>query len=57
VRGEFLFHSVSKLHRHPSELNLTLDEIMEVIWAGREIDKLEDERYLAIIKGLAGRVL
>lgn len=57
MRGEFLFHSISKLHKHPSELDLTLDEIMEVIWAGREIDKMEDERYLAIIKGLAGRVL
>jgi hypothetical protein len=29
----------------------------EVIWAGREAEKLENSRWEALIKGLAGRVI
>jgi hypothetical protein len=55
--GELLYHSVVRLGRHPSELDLTLSETYDVIWAGREAEKLENQRWEALIKSLAGRVL
>jgi hypothetical protein len=57
VTGEILYHSVNRLGRHPSELDLTLGEMYDVVWAGREADKVENQRWEALIKSLAGRVL
>jgi hypothetical protein len=45
------------LGRHPVEVDLTLSEMFDVIWAGREMDKVENQRWEALIKSLSGRVL
>lgn len=57
VAGEFLYYAVNRLGRHPSEMNLTMSEMYDVIWAGREGDRAENSRWEALIKSLAGRVL
>ena len=57
MTGEFLYHSVVRLGRHPSELDLTLHEMYDVIFAGREAEKIENSRWEALIKSLAGRVI
>lgn len=36
-----LFYSVKYLHRHPSELNLTLDQMAEVAYIADEIEKTQ----------------
>jgi hypothetical protein len=36
-----LYYSVKYLHRHPSELNLTLDQMAEVAYIGDELDKVQ----------------
>jgi len=55
--GEFLFYSVNRLGRHPAETDLTLSQMFDVIWAGREADKMENRRWEMLAKSLAGRVL
>jgi hypothetical protein len=58
MTGEFLYHSVTKLGRHPSELTEYSPSMMaDVIWAGREAEKMENSRWEALIKSLAGRVI
>jgi proteasome lid subunit RPN8/RPN11 len=57
MSGEFLYHSVTKLGKHPSEVDLSLSQMADVIWAGREAEKVENSRWEALIKSLAGRVI
>jgi hypothetical protein len=57
MTGEFLYHSVNKLGRHPSELDMSVSEMADVIWAAREAEKVENSRWEALIKSLAGRVI
>lgn len=57
MAGEFLYYAVNRLGRHPSEMDLTMSEMYDVIWAGREGDRAENSRWEALIKSLAGRVL
>jgi hypothetical protein len=58
MTGEFLYHSVTKLGKHPSELTEYSPSMMaDVIWAGREAEKVENARWEALIKSLAGRVI
>jgi hypothetical protein len=42
------------LQRHPRELDLTLDEMAEVAYVAREIEKAEGEKSSAILKALMG---
>jgi hypothetical protein len=42
------------LNRHPSELNLTLDQMAEVAYVAREKEKADAENASAILKGLLG---
>jgi len=42
------------LKRHPTELDLTLDQIAEIALIGREIDKAEAENASAILNALLG---
>jgi hypothetical protein len=42
------------LNRHPSETTLTLDQIAEVAFIAREIEKLEAENSSNILKALFG---
>jgi hypothetical protein len=42
------------LHRHPSEVNLTLDEIADVAYVAREIEKSEAENASGLLKALFG---
>ena len=57
MTGEFLYHSVTKLGKHPAELDYTVSMMADVIWAGREAEKIENSRWEALIKSLAGRVI
>ncbi|CAB5217685.1 hypothetical protein UFOVP210_2 [uncultured Caudovirales phage] len=57
MNGEFLYHSVTKLGKHPSELDYSPSMMADVIWAGREAEKMENSRWEALIKSLAGRVI
>ena len=57
MSGEFLYHSVTKLGKHPSELDYSPSMMADVIWAGREAEKMENSRWEALIKSLAGRVI
>jgi hypothetical protein len=45
------------LNRHPSETNLTIDQIAEIAYVAREIEKAEAENASAILKALFGRML
>jgi len=45
------------LNRHPSETNLTIDQIAEIAYVAREIEKAEAENASAILKSLFGRML
>jgi hypothetical protein len=42
------------LQRHPIELDLTLDQMAEVAYVAREIEKAEAEKASAILKALMG---
>jgi hypothetical protein len=42
------------LNRHPSEINLTLDQIAEVAYVAREKEKADAENASAILKALFG---
>jgi hypothetical protein len=42
------------LNRHPSELNLTLDQLAEVAYVAREKEKADAENASAILKALFG---
>jgi hypothetical protein len=42
------------LKRHPTEIDLTLDQIAEIALIGREIDKAEAENASAILNALIG---
>ena len=42
------------LRRHPKELDFTLDEIAEVAFIAREIEKNEGETAVAIVEALLG---
>jgi len=42
------------LHRHPKELDLTLDQIAEVAFVAREIEKSEAENASGLLKTLFG---
>ena len=42
------------LQRHPTELDLTLDQMAEVAFVAREIEKAEAEKASAILKALMG---
>jgi len=42
------------LNRHPSELNLTLDQIAEVAYVAREKEKADAENASAALKALFG---
>ncbi len=58
MTGEFLYHSVTRLGKHPAELTEYSPSMMvDVIWAGREAEKVENSRWEALIKSLAGRVI
>jgi hypothetical protein len=39
---------VKYLHRHPSELDLTIDQIAEVAFIGRQIEQSQAEALSAI---------
>jgi hypothetical protein len=45
------------LNRHPSETNLTIDQIAEIAYVAREIEKSEAENASDILKALFGRML
>jgi hypothetical protein len=45
------------LNRHPSETNLTIDQIAEIAYVAREIEKSEAENASGILKALFGRML
>ena len=53
MTGEFLYHSVNKLGRHPSELDMSVSEMADVIWAAREAEKVENARLDSLIKSLS----
>lgn len=55
--GEFLYYSVNRLGRHPVEMDLTLSQMADVVWAGREADKMENRRMEAFLKAIAGRMI
>ena len=42
------------MNRHPSELNLTLDQLAEVAYVAREKEKADAENASAILKALFG---
>ena len=42
------------LHRHPSEVDLSIDQIAEVAYIAKEIEKHEAENSGAILKALLG---
>jgi hypothetical protein len=42
------------LKRHPTEIDLTLDQMAEIALIGREIDKAEAENASAILNALLG---
>jgi hypothetical protein len=42
------------LNRHPTELDLTLDQIAEVAFVAREIEKSEAENASGLLKALFG---
>ena len=48
VAGDILWYSVKYLHRHPSELDLTIDQMAEVAMIGKQIDKLQIEAIGAL---------
>jgi hypothetical protein len=45
---------VKYLHRHPSELDLSIDQIAEIAFVAREIEKADAENASAILKALLG---
>ena len=45
------------MNRHPTELDLTLDQIAEIAYVAREIEKAEADNASAILKALFGRML
>jgi hypothetical protein len=45
---------VRYLHRHPSEVSLSIDQIAEVAYIAREIEKNEADNSGAILKALLG---
>jgi hypothetical protein len=45
---------VRYLNRHPTELDLTLDQIAEVAYVAREIEKSEAENASGLLKALFG---
>jgi hypothetical protein len=42
------------LHRHPIETNLTLDQIAEIAYVAREIEKSEAENASGLLKAMFG---
>jgi hypothetical protein len=42
------------LNRHPTELDLTLDQIAEIAYVAREKEKADAENASAILKALFG---
>jgi len=42
------------LKRHPTELDLTLDQMAEIAYVAKEIEKAEAENASAILKALLG---
>jgi hypothetical protein len=45
---------VKYLNRHPSELDLSIDQIAEIAFVAREIEKADAENASAILKALLG---
>jgi hypothetical protein len=45
---------VRYLQRHPAELDLTLDQMADIAYVAREIEKAEAENASAILKALMG---
>jgi hypothetical protein len=42
------------LHKHPKDVDLTLDQIAEVAYVAREIEKSEAENASGLLKALFG---
>jgi hypothetical protein len=42
------------LHRHPTEVDLSIDQIAEIAYIGKEIDKMQAEQASAILNALLG---
>jgi len=40
-----LYYSVKYLHRHPAEVNITIEQMGQVAYMAREIEKLEAEKW------------
>lgn len=46
-----LWYSVKYLHRHPSELDLTIDQVAEIAMVGRQIESNQVEMVGALFGG------
>jgi len=49
-----MYYCIKYLGRHPSELNLTIDQFAEIAMVARQIEKSDAENASAILKALLG---
>jgi hypothetical protein len=49
-----MYFCIKYLGRHPIETNLTIDQLAEVAYVARSIEKAEGENATAILKALLG---
>jgi hypothetical protein len=49
-----MYYCIKYLRRHPIETDLTLDQIAEIAFVAKQIEKAEAENASAILKALLG---
>ena len=54
---QLMYYCIKYLGRHPIETNLTIDQLAEVAYVARQIEKADGENASAILKALLGNRL